>query len=257
MATVSAPASPRPRSDASGLPWWGYSAFFMGAQTLFGVYVLAVLLFDYRVYRFEPYLSPFYSPALPIDLHIAGVFISPAFFIVWSPLLFRASCYYYRKAYYRAFFAPPACAMPPPGILNRIKYTGEKHFPWVVWNLHRFFLYTAIINVAFLLVDAIVAFNFGGRYGIGLGTLILVANVIALSSYTFSCHSFRHLVGGSLDCYSCGVVRRARYSIWQRVSMLNERHGLYALISLFFVWGADIYVRLLGHGIISDPHIVF
>ncbi|HEV3231621.1 MAG TPA: succinate dehydrogenase [Candidatus Dormibacteraeota bacterium] len=257
MASATATVEHSHAQGGSGAPWWAYSAFFMGAQTLFGVYVLAVLLFDYNNYRAGPYLSPFYSPYLPWNVHIGGFFVSPAFFIVWSPLLFRASCYYYRKAYHRAFFAPPACAMAPPGALMRFRYRGERMLPWVLNNLHRFALYTAIVNVAFLAVDAVNGFSLGGRLGVGLGSLWLVANVVLLSSYTFSCHSFRHLVGGSLDCYSCDLAARARKGLWNKVTALNERHGLYALISLFAVWGTDIYVRLLAHGVIADPHIGF
>jgi len=39
--------------------------------------------------------------------------LSPAFLILSGPGLFRLTCYYYRKAYYRSFWlAPPACAVP-------------------------------------------------------------------------------------------------------------------------------------------------
>jgi hypothetical protein len=228
----------------------------MGSQTLFGIYVLLVVMTDFRHYYFDPYLSPFFSPVLP-PATIGSFILSPGVYIVWSPLLFRVSCYYYRKAYHRALFAPPSCSMPPPSILRSIKYRGEQALPWVLNNLHRFFLYTAIVNVAFLAVDAVNAFHTGGRFMIGLGTLILVLNVVLLSAYTFGCHAFRHLVGGSLDCYSCSWAARTRRGLWEKVSALNARHGLYALASLFTVWSADIYVRLLTHGVISDPRIVF
>ena len=39
---------------------------------------------------------------------------SPAWLILIFPLSFRFTCYYYRKAYYRAFaLNPPACAVQP------------------------------------------------------------------------------------------------------------------------------------------------
>jgi hypothetical protein len=38
---------------------------------------------------------------------------------------------------------------------------------------------------------------------------------------------------------------------------LNERHALFAWISLFGVALADLYVRLVASGIISDPRIIF
>ena len=255
MATAA--ARPQPSTDSSGLPWWAYSAFFMGAQTLFGVYVAAVVLFDYHNPSFDPYLSPFFSPLFPPGT-LAGLVISPGLYIVWSPLLFRVSCYYYRKSYHRALFAPPNCAIPPPTMFQRVKYRGEASLPWVFNNLHRFFLYTAIINVVFLLVDFLRAFHTAdGHLMLGLGTLVLGLNVVMLSAYTFGCHAFRHLVGGSLDCYSCSWAARTRKSIWDRVTALNERHGLWALVSLFTVWSADIYVRLLVHHVIVDPRIVF
>ena len=255
---VSAPPSEtKPPSQVTSAPWWAYSAFFMGSQTLFGIYVMLVVLFDFRNAFADPYLSPFFSPLLPAAT-VGALLISPGIYIVWSPLLFRASCYYYRKSYYRAFFAPPACAKAPPTMLQRIKYRGETSLPWIFNNLHRFFLYTAIINVAFLLVDFLHAFQQGdGHLMIGVGTIILGVNVVMLSAYTFGCHAFRHMVGGSLDCYSCSWTARRRRSLWQQVTALNERHGFFALVSLFTVWGADIYVRLYIHGIIFDPRIVF
>jgi hypothetical protein len=229
----------------------------MGAQTLFGIYVFWVVIFDFHRPSADPYLSVFFSPLLPAAT-IAGLLISPGIYIVWSPLAFRVSCYYYRKAYHRALFAPPACAMPPPSMLQRIKYRGEAALPWVLNNLHRFFLYTAIVNVGFLTYDLIRAFHQSdGRFMIGLGAGVLALNVVMLSAYTFGCHAFRHLVGGSLDCYSCSLTARTRKSLWDQVTRLNERHGLFALVSLFTVWGADVYVRLLAHGVFHDPRIVF
>ncbi|MFN2463886.1 MAG: succinate dehydrogenase [Candidatus Dormibacteria bacterium] len=261
MAATTAPTrpqvqAPEPETDSAGLPWWGYSAFFMGIQTIFGIYVAVVVLLDFHNNFSDPYLSPFFSPLLPTP-NLAGFLISPGLFVVWSPLAFRASCYYYRKAYYRAFFAPPACSMAPPSRLQRIRYWGETRFPTVLSNFHRFALYTAIINVAFLLVDFLNAFHARGHLMVGLGTLILGVNVVMLSAYTFGCHAFRHLVGGSLDCYSCSFAAKTRRSLWERVTVLNERHGLFALVSLFTVWGADVYVRLLTHGVFADPRIVF
>lgn len=228
----------------------------MGAQTIFGLYVAAVVLLDFHHPEAGPYLSPFFSPLLPAAT-VASFVISPGIYVVWSPLFFRASCYYYRKAYFRAFLAPPNCSISPPGPLQRMKYRGERAFPWVFNNLHRWFLYTAIINVAFLLVDVIRSLTYQGHGYIGFGTILLSANVLMLSAYTFGCHAFRHLVGGSIDCYSCTWTQRTRRSLWEKVTALNERHGMWALISLFTVWSSDVYVRLLAHGILADPHITF
>ena len=51
-------------------------------------------------------LSPFYSPT--IILPFLPTWISPAFLILWAPGGFRLTCYFYRKAYYRAYFRDPA-----------------------------------------------------------------------------------------------------------------------------------------------------
>ena len=84
--------------------------------------------------------------------------LSPALLILGGPLGFRATCYYYRKAYYRAFFLdPPACAVSESGSRN---YRGETSFPFILQNLHRYFFYLAILFLCFLWYDAILAFRF-------------------------------------------------------------------------------------------------
>ncbi|HMA35886.1 MAG TPA: succinate dehydrogenase, partial [Chloroflexia bacterium] len=207
--------------------------------------------FDNQYYEVGPYLSPFYSPLLAFNWSIAGWNISPALYILVFPLSFRLTCYYYRLAYYRAFFwDPPACAVPE--LAARKHYTGERQFPFLLQNLHRFALYAAIVFIFILGWDAIKAFIFDGRFGIGLGSLIFLANIVLLALYTFSCHSFRHLIGGRVNCYSCTLRNRTRHGIWQRVSMLNERHGLFAWCSLVFVAVTDLYVRLVASGAIHD-----
>jgi hypothetical protein len=46
-----------------------------------------------------------------------------------------------------------------------------------------------------------------------------------------------------------------RYGAWQRLTGLNERHMLWAWVSLVSVALADLYVRLLAAGVIVDPAI--
>jgi hypothetical protein len=198
-----------------------------------------------------PYLSPFYSPL--IDIHHRYWPYSPALLILGGPLGFRATCYYYRKAYYRAFFLdPPACAVPE----RKRNYTGETRFPFILQNVHRYFMYVAIIFLAFLWHDAISAFFFSNGFGIGVGTVVLLVNVILLSLYFASCHSVRHLFGGKLDCFSCVKFGGARHSTWKNLSFLNERHMLFAWASLFSVGFADFYVRLVSSGAIRDLRIL-
>ena len=102
-------------------------------------------------YEVDGYLSPLFSPLIaPAWL---PWFISPGLLILWIPLGFRATCYYYRKAYYRFYFAdPPGCAVGEPTIHKR--YRMESAFPFILQNFHRYFLYLAFIPLFFLWVDA-------------------------------------------------------------------------------------------------------
>jgi hypothetical protein len=174
--------------------------------------------------------------------------------ILWAPLGFRATCYYYRKAYYRAIFLdPPACAV---GESRPHKYGGETAFPLILQNLHRYFLYFALIFLIILWYDAIRAFWFNGRFGIGVGSLVLTANIILLTLYTFSCHSLRHIAGGKVDCFSCVSFGGPWHTSWRGLSFLNEHHMLFAWMSLFSVGLADLYIRLVASGSIRDLRLL-
>jgi hypothetical protein len=109
------------------------------------------------------------------------------------------------------------------------------------------------VQVLILAFDAVVAFRFGGRFGIGLGTALMVVNVVLLGGYTFGCHSLRHLAGGELNCFSCSRTARARFQLWKGITVLNIRHDRWAWASLFSVWLTDVYIRVLMHGWIVDP----
>src|SRR6185503_8520309 len=190
------------------------------------------------------YLSPFYSPYL----HPSWLpnWFSPALLILIFPLGFRATCYYYRKAYYRSFFADPiACAVGEP---NAKSYCGELKFPFILQNLHRFFLYAAIVFLFILWWDVFKAFRFTSPDGvhsffIGGGSLAILASTALITVYTLSCHSLRHIVGGKLDCFSCAVAGGPRQQAWSVVSVLNGHHMAWAWWSLFAVCFADFYVR--------------
>lgn len=212
------------------------------------------------------YLSPFYSPVLfDAPGQISGHALlgpapswiptwlpfSPALLILWAPGGFRFTCYYYRGAYYKAMWADPiACAVGEP----RKGYRGENWFPLILQNIHRYFLYIAIFFLLFLAYDAWNALWFAGsdgkqHFGVGVGTIVITANVICLSLYTFSCHSLRHLIGGIHDVLSNKPIRQKAYGC---VSGLNKRHMLFAWISLFVVGFSDIYVRMCSMGIWTD-----
>jgi hypothetical protein len=85
-----------------------------------------------------------------------------------------------------------------------------------------------------------------------VGTIVLTINVILLGSYTFGCHSLRHLVGGGCDVMSDKPVRRG---LWNWVSKLNKRHMLFAWMSLFWVGFSDFYVRMCSMGVFTDYRI--
>ncbi len=178
----------------------------------------------------------------------------PSLLILLPPVLFRATCYYYRKAYYRSYFLdPPACAV---GELRAGRYRGETAFPLVLQNLHRYLFYATFLYLPFLWSDVVHATRFGGSFGIGLGTLVILANTTALTFYSFSCHSARHLVGGGLDCFSRTAASRACHAAWKGASVLNARHMLFAWMSFFTVCSADLYVRLLASGVIHDVRLL-
>jgi hypothetical protein len=226
--------------------WWTQALPVWIGLGGFSVYA-TFRAFEGAFFQWGPYLSPFYSPL--IDVHHHYWPYSPALLILGGPLGFRATCYYYRKAYYRAFFLdPPGCAVTE----KRHGYSGETRFPFILQNVHRWFMYLAVVFLVFLWHDAIEAFFFGNGVGLGLGTVVLLVNVILLTLYFFSCHSFRHLMGGKLDCFSCVAMGGARHSTWRSISSLNEHHMLFAWSSLISVGFADVYVRMVASGAIRD-----
>ena len=238
--------------------WWVAPAvqgmvFTVCATYLFISGIVLTPLFG-TPYAVDGYLSPLFSPLIRPDG--LPTWISPGLFILWVPLGFRATCYYYRKAYYRFYFAdPPGCAVGEPTVHRR--YRMETALPFILQNLHRLFLYLAFIPLFFLWLDAILAVRADGQWRIGLGLVILVVNAFLLTGYSLSCHSLRHLVGGRLDCFSCSRRTQVRYSLWQRLTRLNLHHMAWAWASLLSVTLTDVYVRLLAMGVIHDPSIRF
>jgi hypothetical protein len=174
--------------------------------------------------------------------------------ILAGPLGFRITCYYYRKAYYRAFFLdPPGCAVPEK---TGRRYGGETKFPFILQNAHRYFMYLAVVFLSFLWYDAVRSFFFENGFGIGVGSIVLLVNIILLTLYLFSCHSLRHLLGGKLDCFSCVNFGGPRHSTWRGLSAMNEHHMLFAWMSLLSVGFADFYVRLVSSGAIRDLRLL-
>jgi hypothetical protein len=239
--------------------WWLAPAITAAGLFAFVVYSTWRAFADSDYYH-APYVSPFYSPCLASRCQVmphgpnADLFggwwgISPAIIILIFPLGFRLTCYYYRKAYYRGFWAsPPACAVAEP----HKKYTGETRFPLIMQNIHRYFFYAALLVAGVLTYDTVLSFrNHDEEWGhMGLGTLVFLANIVLIWAYTLSCHSCRHIVGGRLKHFSKHPVR---YRLWGLVGKLNERHMQLAWASLISVALADFYVYLLATGAFSDP----
>lgn len=246
--------------------WWlGPLAALLGLSG-FIVYATWAALQNAN-YHFGPYLSPFYAPEIfGSSPHAwfgpkpgwwpAFIPFSPAMLILWAPGGFRFTCYYYRGTYYKSFWAdPPGCAVGEP----RKSYLGEKSLPLVLQNVHRYFMYVALVFIVLLAWDVWKAMWFTDeatgqtKFGIGVGTLILGVNVVLLSFYTLGCHSLRHLVGGRLDRMSESPVRKTAYDC---SSCLNRAHMRWAWCSLFSVAFCDVYVRLCAMGIFTDYRIL-
>lgn len=253
---------PRPSFGQTMRPdvWWAQPLFVFLGLSAFIVYSTWAALQGAN-YHFGNYVSPFYSPEIFGNSPHAWIHgtpswwprwinFSPAFLILWAPGGFRLTCYYYRGAYYKAFWAdPPACTVGEP----RKTYLGERSFPLIMQNIHRYFMYVALLFIFILAYDVWKALWFDGHLGIGVGTLVLALNVYLLGGYTFGCHSLRHLVGGFLDQLSESKVCSRAYSC---VSCLNTRHMLWAWMSLFWVGFTDLYVRMCAMGIWHDFRII-
>ncbi len=155
--------------------WWTTPLLVFLGLSAFIVYATWAA-FQGANYYYGPYLSPFYSPELFGDSpHSwfgprpawwpAWLLFSPALLILWAPGGFRVTCYYYRGAYYKAFWAdPPSCTVGEP----RHSYWGERFGPLLIQNVHRYFLYLALLFLVFLALDVWHALWFTDASGAGL-----------------------------------------------------------------------------------------
>lgn len=248
MAQPLAASSARPRAKAWEWPRWVEPTFTVVALSLFGLYSLWEVLFHQNG-QYQNYLSPFFSPTQDW-----GIRFFPAVWAVWVPLIFRGSCYYYRREYFRGFFRDPyACAVAE----HKRRYDGESRLPWSANNLHRYAWYLVFVVLVFLWKDTVSAFFFPHTgFGVGVGSLLMLVNVVCLTLYSFSCHAFRHMIGGGRDRFTRAGQPTAAYRVWHAVSQWNARHGSWAWISMFTVWGTDVYIRLLLSGVLSDPRLI-
>jgi hypothetical protein len=265
-AGMSLPAIRRFGETARRGAWWVQPLVVFSGLSTFIVYTTWAALQGVH-YHYGPYLSPFYSPELfgSSDHSWFGpqpawwparLTFSPALIILWAPGGFRLTCYYYRGAYYKAFWAdPPSCAVGEP----RKSYWGERRLPLILQNVHRYFLYLALLFLIFLASDVYKALWFKDAatgvvsFGVGVGTLVLAVNVVLLGGYALGCHSLRHLVGGCIDQLTRAPARHRAYNC---VSCLNRRHMVWAWYSLVSVAFSDLYVRLCSMGVWTDWRII-
>src|SRR5438067_1332324 len=220
MSTVSAELPRRSFGETMRADvWWTQPLLvFLGLGTFIVYSTWAA--FQGAHYFFGNYISPFYSPEIVGDSPHSWfgpkpswwptwLLFSPALLILWAPGGFRLTCYYYRGAYYKAFWAdPPACTVGEP----RKTYLGERSFPLIMQNVHRYFLYLALIFIVILTIDVWKALWFvdpaSGKssFGIGGGTIVLAINVYLLGGYTFGCHPLPIGIIGQCEAAHEGAV---------------------------------------------------
>jgi hypothetical protein len=274
MTTTSArPAAARPPQGARAAisaktlrtdRWWWEPAYTVVGLSAWVIWAVIHTMVIKNYYFAEGpgyhYLTPFFSPCVstacvPQSAEL-GRWLPPEWWLPYAAislpflLLFRLTCYYYRRAYYRSFWlSPPACAVPD----GHKTYSGETRFPLIVQNAHRYFFYAAVLISLLNTWDAIVSFDGTSGFGFGLGNVILVGNVVMLWAYTASCHSCRHIMGGRLKHFSQHPVR---YRAWTVISRLNTRHKELAWITLGTLALADIYVLAISAGWFPDLRFI-
>jgi len=222
--------------------WWVSPLVSFVLLSLFVVYA-TFRAFEGTAYTWGPYVSPLASPYF--ETRGFGVpLLTPATLVLPLPALFRLSCYGHRQAYYRAFaMTPPACSV---GAASTGRYDGEQKLLFFQ-NLHRWTLYFALVFLVVLWFDFASSMRWEGRFGAGVGSVVIFANCTLLTLFTFSCHSLRHLVGGGRDSFS-GALGFVRHALWQGVSVLARHHTVLAWVSLASVCLTDVYVRSIATG---------
>jgi hypothetical protein len=233
------------RSDT----WW-LMPVLQGAYLLFFVlYAFWAVVIDFSDFKTTigdaTFVSPFFNPDIDVSWWPEG--LSPGLILIWAPVGFRATCYYARKVYYRSFFwDPPGCAISEAKAYDG-EYLGENKLPYIINNVHRYFFYAAFILATF---HAIEFFNLVLEGGFStskgaIATTILGVDAVFLALYVLSCHSCKHIVGGSQNRVSGSIVRKFRHSIWKRVKQLNVNHHAWFWLSLTTILIADLYIRFV------------
>lgn len=199
-------------------------------------------LLAFPLAEFSGYIDPFYSPTI---------------LIVPLPGAFRLTCYAYRKDYHRHIFKHPlGCSNPDRGESAARHYTGEKNAVFQLENFHRYFLYAGLAILPFFYYDVFHSLAYSGTIVLRVGTFVLLANALLLTAWTVSCHAFRHIIGGNVDCFSCVAAGGLRKNLYQRQSWLNSHHEALAWISLLTIFFADLYFRGVSSGLPLDATLL-
>ena len=209
-------------------------------------------------------MSPIFSPNV-LEWELFGLkewgqndapsWVNAAILVLWIPFGFRGTCYYMRRVYYRTFFASPvACWVDEPDINKKLGYKGEKRL-FIFNNLHRYFLYAAMVILLIKWWDVTHTMTFDDGIGISIGTFVMGIEAFLLTMYVTSCHALRHLAGGVLDRWTTGI-SRIRGKLFGKISILNRSHGFWFWTSLAFVFLGDLWVIAVCEGHISDVSLI-
>ncbi len=193
------------------------------------------------VKSFDGYVDPFYSPTVLL-VPVAG--------------LLRLTCYAFRKNYHRHLFKHPLdCTTSARGDSETRSYSGETKF-FRLENAHRYFVYAGIAILPFFYYDMVGSITYAGGLTLRLGSVLMAAEVVALTLWLASCHSIRHLVGGRTDCYGCEFAGNKKNAVWRGQSYLNRHHELLAWAGLILIVAVDLYLRGLAAGMPIDATIL-
>ena len=232
---AAAPPAAAPRSERVDR-WWVEPLLVVLVLTGFSIYALWAALQNANYYA-APYLSPFYSPCLDDQLRARD---AAADRLVVEPLAGLPDPRRPARVPGHLLLLPQAPTTarssgrrrPAPSRTPRTSYSGETRFPFILQNLHRYFFWLSLVVLAFLWWDAIWRSASRTASASGLGTLVLMANAVLLSLYSFSCHSCRYLCGGYLDSFEEAPIR---YLLWRITQPPERAPRLFAWISLFGV----------------------
>ena len=245
--------------------WWSQPLAMGIALTAALIYTFwRLFLYDADIsYALEgsTVMSPIFSPNV-LEWELFGLnewkhpeWVNAAVLVLWIPFGFRGTCYYMRRVYYRTFFASPtACWVDEPDINKAIGYKGEKRL-FIFNNLHRYFLYAAMVILLIKWWDVTHTMHFDSDavhgYGVSIGTFVMAIEAFLLTMYVTSCHALRHLAGGMLDRWTTGI-SRVRGKLFGKISALNRSHGFWFWTSLAFVFLGDLWVLAVAEGHLSD-----